>query len=326
MTRHFIIAAGLMTSAVLHGQTPAGSGAVFQYFTTGPFPATGGPAGAVAGFRVKGIEGMAGGLVTGKPLSATEERHSLQVLGDGTRIENNETDTLYRDDQGRTRIERPDGSAVIQNPVDGFMAELDTKAKTVHKMFFHVSGNNMSFSTGTNADLAKAKMAKETAEFTVRTGVPGAGARETGLAVTGVSAPGISGGGMPGPFMTQDRVIMLERNVKTEPAPNEESLGTQSVNGVTAQGTKTTMTIPTGQIGNDRPIQVVSERWFSTDLQMMVKSSNSDPRLGETTYNLTNINQAAPDPSLFQLPADYSVVQGPVPPPPPPFQQGAPVK
>jgi len=128
---------------------------------------------------------------------------------------------------------------------------------------------------------AKMQVMKETAEIQVmRTAPPG--------------KPGI------GP----SNVFMYQR-LSNEPAPNEENLGIQSINGVTAEGTRTTMTIPAGQIGNDKAIQVISERWFSTDLQMLVRSSNSDPRFGETTYNLTNISQAAPDPSLFQIPADY---------------------
>lgn len=305
MKKHFIIAAGLLASTGLYGQTAVSSGTAFQYFSTGPFPAAAGPAQAIAGFKMMGIEGMAGSLVTGKPLSATEERHTLQVLGDGTRIENTETNNFFRDDQGRTRTERPDGSAVIQNPVDGFVAELNANTKTVHKILFRVNGNDISFSTSAASSsaapdlaMAKARMAKESAEFVVRAGA--------GLGV-GVG----QGVGVGAPDRTQTKVLMLERNTTTGPAPNEESLGTQAVNGVAAQGTRTTMTIAAGQIGNDRPIQVVSERWFSTDLQMLVKSSNSDPRFGETTYNLTSINQAAPDPSLFQIPADYTVLQGP---------------
>ena len=79
------------------------------------------------------------------------------------------------------------------------------------------------------------------------------------------------------------------------------------VNGALAQGTRTTETIPVGKIGNDRPIGIVHERWVSNDLQMMVKSTSSDPRFGDTTYQLTNIVQSAPDPSLFQIPADYTI-------------------
>jgi len=95
-------------------------------------------------------------------------------------------------------------------------------------------------------------------------------------------------------------------NAKVSPA-KEESLGTQMVNGVQADGTKNTITIPAGQIGNEQPIDIVDERWYSTELQTLVKSVHSDPRMGTTTYQLTNIDRAEPSPSLFEVPADYKV-------------------
>ena len=62
-------------------------------------------------------------------------------------------------------------------------------------------------------------------------------------------------------------------------------------------------------IGNDRDLQIVDEHWFAPDLQLVVKSVNSDPRFGETTYQLTNILRGAQDPALFQVPADYAVTE-----------------
>ena len=90
--------------------------------------------------------------------------------------------------------------------------------------------------------------------------------------------------------------------------PVVETLGTQFMEGVAVEGTKTTLTIPAGQIGNDLPINVVSERWFSPDLKVLVMSRQSDPRFGETTYRLTNINRSEPSPQLFEIPADFTVV------------------
>ena len=92
--------------------------------------------------------------------------------------------------------------------------------------------------------------------------------------------------------------------------PTIEDLGFQPQNGVMAQGTRTTMIIPQGQIGNNREIRIVNERWFSKDLQMLVKTVNSDPRFGVTTYDLTDIVQADPDASLFQVPAGYTLSEG----------------
>lgn len=90
----------------------------------------------------------------------------------------------------------------------------------------------------------------------------------------------------------------------------KESLGTQTINGVSAVGTRITRTIPAGQIGNDKPIQIVTERWYSNDLQVTVMSKHSDPRFGTTTSELTNVSRSEPAASLFQVPADYTVQAG----------------
>lgn len=90
----------------------------------------------------------------------------------------------------------------------------------------------------------------------------------------------------------------------------KEDLGTQTINGVTAQGTRYTRTIPAGQIGNEKPITIVSESWYSPDLQMLVMSKRSDPRFGDTTYQLTNIQRAEPAAGLFTVPSDYTIETG----------------
>lgn len=87
-----------------------------------------------------------------------------------------------------------------------------------------------------------------------------------------------------------------------------EELGTRDFEGVSATGTRKTTTIPAGAIGNERPIEIVYERWYSKDLGMVVYSKNSDPRFGEQTYRLTNINRAEPDPSLFTVPQGYKTI------------------
>src|SRR6202790_2021413 len=89
-----------------------------------------------------------------------------------------------------------------------------------------------------------------------------------------------------------------------------ESLGTKVINGVNAEGTPTTQTLAAGEIGNNNPIQVVSERWYSPDLQTVVQSTRTDPRFGTTTFSLTNIQKAEPAATLFAVPADYTVKEG----------------
>jgi hypothetical protein len=90
-------------------------------------------------------------------------------------------------------------------------------------------------------------------------------------------------------------------NVKTE------DLGTQVIEGVAAQGTRTTMTIAAGKIGNDQAMQVINETWYSPDLQTVVRSHRVDPRNGEVTFRLSNVSRAEPARSLFEAPVDYKV-------------------
>jgi len=56
---------------------------------------------------------------------------------------------------------------------------------------------------------------------------------------------------------------------------------------------------------------VVDERWVSSELQTVVMSKHSDPRMGETTYRLTNVSRSEPPATLFQVPADYKVLDSP---------------
>jgi hypothetical protein len=87
----------------------------------------------------------------------------------------------------------------------------------------------------------------------------------------------------------------------------KEDLGEQVINGLSAQGTRYTRTIAPGQIGNDKAIVIVSERWYSPDLQIVVKSTRTDPRFGQTTYCLTNLQRTEPAATLFAVPAGYTV-------------------
>ena len=89
-----------------------------------------------------------------------------------------------------------------------------------------------------------------------------------------------------------------------------ESLGKQMIEGVEAEGTRSTITIPAGRIGNDRPLKIVSERWYSPELQIVVLSKHIDPFSGENVYRLTAIKREEPSPTLFEVPADYRVIEG----------------
>ena len=90
----------------------------------------------------------------------------------------------------------------------------------------------------------------------------------------------------------------------------KEDLGVQTINGISAQGTRFTRTIPAGQAGNAKPIVITNERWYSPDLQIVIKTVRNDPRFGETAYTVTNIQKQEPAAALFAVPSDYTVKQG----------------
>jgi hypothetical protein len=224
--------------------------------------------------ELMGFEGMHGGkLVTGAPFSATSTSTTKQTLQDGTTINRTVQGAIYRDGQGRSRRE------VTFTGVGPLEA-----AGGTHKMvaiFDPVAGVHYML----NPDKKVAhKMT-----------LPAKG----GTAGTADKAQAF-----------QQKMQARQQQEEASGALKVESLGTQMVNGVNAEGTRTTHTIAAGAIGNSAPIQVVSERWYSADLQTVVQSTRTDPRFGTITFSLTNIQKAEPAATLFAVPADYAVQAG----------------
>ena len=108
----------------------------------------------------------------------------------------------------------------------------------------------------------------------------------------------------------KDKAASWEAKAAANGNFTKEDLGTQTIAGVSAQGTRYTRIIPAGQIGNEKPVTIVSEHWYSSDLQLMVMTKRSDPRFGNTSYTLTNIQRSEPAASLFAVPSDYTVQAG----------------
>ena len=118
------------------------------------------------------------------------------------------------------------------------------------------------------------------------------------------------------------RKLTLSEGPPPPPPPDSsdvktESLGKQTIEGVLAEGTRATITVVAGLVGNDRPFDIVSERWDGVELQTIVLSKHSDPRMGEFVYRLTNITRSEPARSMFEIPADYKIEEGRFPPGPP---------
>ncbi len=236
------------------------------------------------------LEGFESKRVVGAPYSADSVTERVQVLADGTRISATSKGSVLRDSEGRTRREQTLGAigpmfadgkdprhAFINDPVAGVHYVLELDEKIARKM------------------------------------------------------PSPMGHDMPGPghhvVRFEKRVVLsdkdkqaVDENVVFRSAdPTEEkaddarteSLGQQTIEGGTAEGTRSVETIPAGRNGNDRATQIVSERWYAPQLQVVVLTRHSDPRFGETTYRLTNISRDEPDAAAFTVPSDLVVKEGP---------------
>jgi hypothetical protein len=104
------------------------------------------------------------------------------------------------------------------------------------------------------------------------------------------------------PFVGHVRAPEPQQPPQTANIRREEDLGSRTIEGIVAEGTRVTVTIPPGAIGNERAIESVTERWFSPELRIVILSRRPDPRFGETTYRLTNITRSEPPASLFEKP------------------------
>ena len=241
----------------------------------------------IATFHVE--EKMDAEPVKGAPFCATVTTEHTQNFADGNRIHTSDNSSLCRDSEGRTRREatlnlmgaaaQTDAPKLITivDPVAGFRYTLDSENKIAHKMAL---GAEVKLS-GTGAPVGKGGQVI----FYQRVG-------------TG------------GPNMVLNDNVFFKKSTQTsdEPAPSTENLGDQTINGIHATGTRITTTISAGNMGNERPILVTSERWYSPELRATVMTKHDDPWAGELKTQFTNVNTSEPDASLFQVPPDYKVV------------------
>jgi hypothetical protein len=236
-------------------------------------------------------------FVKGAPYSAQAVTETIQMLGDGNRIVNTSSAMVYRDGEGRTRREQtlrvignfsaagdPPKTISINDPVAGISYVLDPQSHMARK----IQGFRM----------------ESTSAGAWKTSAGGGGAMAGGGEGATVTFSRKPSGDMQ---LKQAAVESKLREAKDQTGFRKEDLGTQTIEGVSAIGTRTTKTIPAGQIGNERDIEIVDERWYSTELQAVVMTRHSDPRSGATVYRLTNINRAEPDRSLFEVPAEYAL-------------------
>jgi hypothetical protein len=294
-------------------------------------------------------------IVQGAPFSAEAISESVQMLPDGNKITRRTVSRLYRDGEGRFRreemprqlgipgavVEMPQ-SITITDPVSGVKYTLNPKDQTFRqsearqiadlkkRMEEKIKAEEARIEneeTRLKQELArKAEEEKRRETNSVDQTPEAARAREESKAKLKIHNENRERQLAEGKKQLAERKTELKAAIKegietkpkadSDPNSKTESLGAQSIEGVQAEGTRTTTTIPAGTIGNDLPIEVVYERWYSPELQLVVLSKHSDPRFGVQTYRLTNIIRSEQPITLFSPPADYRPADEKSPKPP----------
>ena len=215
-----------------------------------------------------------GEVVVNAPYTATAVEETTQLLGDGNRIVNKSSDFIARDSQGRTRRETTlnrIGPVPMESSKLIFIND-----PTTHTQYVLQNGD-------------ATKIVKSSATWSV------------GPTIINLEGNSV----LKEKIMARHQASREKHEGSGEEAQQvkHEDLGMQTIEGVSAEGKRETTTIPAGQIGNERPIEIVSETWYSPELHTMVQRKHSDPRVGETVFRLTDIKRGEPDAALFQAPA-----------------------
>ncbi len=246
-------------------------------------------------------------VVKGAPYSAVAIAETVRPLIDGNRISTRTKTLVYRDSEGRTRRETEGErrEVFIVDPVARVSHTLSMEERVVY-----TSAEPPSIAE------YKKRLTKEQAEAVLaeswlkrsKSGTWEWSKSETWeRSKSETWETNKSAGERAGPRASERAGGRTGGGGEHEAAGRvTESLGRRTFEGVEAEGSRTTVTIPAGEVGNELPIKIVLEQWYSPALQVLVMTRRFDPRDGETTYRLTKISRSEPDPSLFRVPADYA--------------------
>lgn len=258
------------------------------------------------GFETKVIKGV--------PFTADTKTEFIQTLSNGQKIYRKTTGTLARDAEGRTRRDQtvdaigpysgtPHQTVFINDPVAGVSYALDPENRIATKTSVTIS----TIGTGTGATtVTVTSSGMGTVAATGSGWVKSATGGEMGATAEKLVIVDEINRGTAGVMGGVGTVTKMTSNMTFR----NESLGTMTIEGFAAEGTRTIETIPAGSIGNNAPIDIVSEKWYAPELGMVVKSTRNDPMSGENIYQILNVRRGEPSPALFQIPADYTVKDG----------------
>jgi hypothetical protein len=243
-------------------------------------------------------------VVPNAPYQGEAVTESVMTLADGNRIVKKTTTRVYRDSAGLTRKETvgPDGqvtSVFISNPVGKTTYALDPATQTASRtsVYYYAVAHKDGEPPAAETISHAARVGQDGGTLTVATSSStSTGTTQTHEIQKSVIVTAGEGG-----------VLRVESFDSAKGDVVNEDLGEQTIEGVLAKGTRTTRIIPAGALDNEQPIRIVSEEWFSQELQVLVLTKHSDPRVGDTTYRLVNISRTEPAKSLFELPSGYTV-------------------
>ncbi len=290
---------------VISGTATSGAGPMVW---TGEAGGGGGLAASTMHFIAAG--NMDGKVVKGAPYSAEAITEMTRTLADGTRIVNKHTTQMARDKDGRTRRENNFANLSPFQSANADAPRMVTITDPVAREVFILNYNDKTarkIKMGEPAVFRSEKVEgnrKEIVEEKIHVSV--SHKSEGGAPPPDVMFT-IPDGPAPMGAVTAMRLPFDSKNSKSEKLP------AQTMEGVRVEGTRNTHTIPAGSIGNDREIVSTNESWYSSDLQMVIFSKNTDPLVGETIYRVQNLRRAEPDPSLFKIPADFKLVENSAP-------------
>jgi uncharacterized protein YdeI (BOF family) len=240
--------------------------------------------------------------IAGAPFSAEEVDEDAQTLADGTHIRHINSDMkIYRDSMGRTRTERE-----FPGPMEGRAnmrqrpAIIEIYDPVAHVRYVFDLEDAVAHRQELPADRARPGSVQPHTGHAVIVGGPAstiasAAADSSQAAITTVHA------------FAPSAVARHKIDEESHPQSPTEDIGTQIIEGIPAEGKRHTITWPVGSMGNDRPIVEITEYWTSPDLKEVILRKSEDPRYGERTHKLVNIDRSEPDSSLFEPPPGYTV-------------------
>ncbi|WP_395686753.1 hypothetical protein [Caenimonas koreensis] len=260
-------------------------------------------------------------VVQNAPYCADAVHESVQSLVDGNRIVQRQASRQCRDGQGRTRQEvmGPGGrrNVFVRDPVahESWMLDLEGKRavrldaprRTGGGADTEPSATMLERLLGLGRDLRERLRPGK-----APTAAPPPDPATSQPEPVRIAIPGAMGDGPPPPRMFAPPPMPFPMRL---PGPRGVGVVTilpaDAVEGLRADGKRTTWTIEAGRIGNERPIVIVNETWNSPELGITLRSRDADPLAGEENYRVQNVTRGEPDAQLFRVPADFTKVSPP---------------